>query len=55
MIIETFKKCGIGNAIDGTEYDAVFQRGDNNSSDESNSTETEGKLNIASVSYVKNK
>ncbi|KOC62585.1 hypothetical protein WH47_04246 [Habropoda laboriosa] len=64
-IIKSFKKCGVSNAMDGTEDEAVFEGSDNNSSDESNtngdinemsdSTESGDELNIANTTYFNNK
>ncbi|KAG8233780.1 hypothetical protein J437_LFUL003851 [Ladona fulva] len=28
IIVKSFKKCGISNALDGTENDALFEEGD---------------------------
>lgn len=44
MIIKSFRKFGINNAMDG-----------NNISDESNETESGDELNIASTNYFNNK
>lgn len=56
-IINSLKKFGISNAMDGNEDEAIFEGSGNNSSDESNtngdidemsgSTETGDELNIA--------
>ncbi|CAI9738096.1 Hypothetical predicted protein [Octopus vulgaris] len=34
IIVKAFKKCGISNALDGTEDDALFEDSDFSSSDE---------------------
>ncbi|KAG8235949.1 hypothetical protein J437_LFUL016271 [Ladona fulva] len=37
VIVKSFKKCGISNALDGTEDDALFKEGD--TSDDRNSSD----------------
>ena len=34
VIIKFFKKCGISDAMDGTEDDAIFERSDSSSDDD---------------------
>lgn len=34
IIVKSFKKCGISNALDGTEDDALFEVSDSSSSDD---------------------
>ena len=34
VIIKSFKKCGISNAMDGTEDDAIFEQSDSSDNDD---------------------
>ena len=42
MIIKSFKKCGISNAMDGTEDDAIFELSDSSSSSDDDDEELAG-------------
>ena len=41
IIVKSFKKCGISNALDGIEDDALFEDSDDSSSDSSSSSYNE--------------
>jgi hypothetical protein len=44
IVVKSFKKCGISNALDGTEDDALFEDSESENSDYSTMSESENEV-----------